>query len=325
MNSRLVNLAGPDYIEATYGPMVRHLGSGTGGSVALHGFKSSSTYVAVKSYSFPAHTTFAQRLRHVESEARVALSMNQANVIRTHEFCFELTPSGTASRDGTLLKTGTFYAVMDYCVTDMFEYINRRDLSPQAIESVFVQLVAGVHHMHTVHRVAHRDIKLDNIGVAADGSIKLIDFGCARILPPGSDYTRGACGSEPYIPMEAILSYPTTSAHTSAAVHAAYQQLCYDAFKVDVWSIAVVFLALLSRHFPWSAARVTDANFAMYLEHGSHALDHWLRDPAAPLIKRMLAIDPAERPSISEVIADPWFQSLINSSNSNSSSKSRTA
>ncbi|KAI8871397.1 kinase-like protein [Ramicandelaber brevisporus] len=189
---------------------------------------------------------------------------------------------------------------MEYCVSDLFEYVQRRPLSPQAVGSVFVQLVAGLHHMHTVHATAHRDIKLDNICVSPDGAVKIVDFGCAT--SSSATAATGACGSEPYMPPEV----------------AASPAVAYDAFKMDIWSLGVVLLALISGHFPWEAPRTSDENFAMYVQHGERLLDHWLGGasggklhPAAPLVKRMLALDPAARPSISDVIADSWFRSLI--------------
>ncbi|KAI8874128.1 kinase-like protein [Ramicandelaber brevisporus] len=294
IEAQLVYIRRLGYIAAAYGAPIKVLGKGTGGIVHLYKVPATGQLVAIKTFAFPAGSLLRRRLQHVEGEAAVALAMQHPNIVRTHEFVFELNADET---------DGTFYAVMEYCAVDLFELVHGRKLSMRVIESLLIQLVAGVQYLHRVHSMAHRDLKLDNVVVTTEGTLKIIDFGCTRVVPVnplGFALTTGVCGSDPYLPPE-VLADPNVP---------------YDAMRLDVWSIAVVFVAMVTGNFPWEVARPNDPNFQLYLEYGPRLVDHWLPSvkgfaPAARMIKRMLHLNAAKRPTIDGVISDPYFQSLL--------------
>ena len=53
-------------------------------------------------------------------------------------------------------------------------------LAPERIKDIMWQILSGVDFLHS-HRIVHRDIKPQNILIAKDGTLKLADFGLARI------------------------------------------------------------------------------------------------------------------------------------------------
>ncbi|SGY25429.1 BQ5605_C018g08614 [Microbotryum silenes-dioicae] len=96
--------------------------------------------------------------------------------------------------------------VMEYCPGgDLYAAIKKGDMSPQAINSYFKQILAGVAYLHSMG-VAHRDIKPENLLLDAKGHVKITDFGVSDVFrmcwEKTTHLSKGLCGSEPYIAPE---------------------------------------------------------------------------------------------------------------------------
>ncbi|KAJ1652935.1 serine/threonine protein kinase [Dispira simplex] len=287
------------YIHSRFGQSEKLLGSGTGGSVYLHrphddphrefavkvfsplSIMASSTGIAGQKQQ-PQPLTSAVSpviVQRLLDEAAIGRSLIHPNIIRTLDYVRE--------------ADGTHYSVMEYCPVDMFDMVESGALTSTDIDCYFAQLLHGLHHMHS-QGVAHRDLKLDNVCLTHDGQVKIIDFGCATTFDPLNPATTGMCGSDPYIAPEVFTNEP------------------YDPRKADVWALAVILLSMLSNHFPWEVARTTDPNFRMYLRYKDAIVDHWMatKPEAAATVKRMLSLNPLERPTTEELLADPWIRSI---------------
>ena len=88
-------------------------------------------------------------------------------------------------------------------------------------------------HCHRLG-VCHRDLKLENLLIDANGDVRLSDFGlAATVAPDGSDLLLTRCGTPHYAAPEVLLERP------------------YDGFQADVWSCGVILYALLCGHLPF--------------------------------------------------------------------------
>jgi serine/threonine protein kinase len=87
--------------------------------------------------------------------------------------------------------------------------------------------------------VLHRDIKLDNILLDAQGKIKLCDFGVSKIIDP-THYNLEQCGTPAYIAPEILRNEG------------------YKGFGVDVWSAGVVLFAMLHGTVPFKAQNMVE-------------------------------------------------------------------
>ncbi|HST62990.1 MAG TPA: serine/threonine-protein kinase [Longimicrobium sp.] len=110
-------------------------------------------------------------------------------------------------------------------------------LAPDARRTVFAQLLDAVAHVHAAGMV-HRDLKPSNVLFAADGSLRLIDFGVSARV--GSRGTLGASWEEDDVGTLAY-SAPEQLLHPATATHPA----------ADVYSLGVLLYEMASGRLPF--------------------------------------------------------------------------
>jgi len=139
---------------------------------------------------------------------------------------------------------------MEFAPFDLFAVVMSGKMCRPEIYCVFRQICDGVEYLHELG-LAHRDLKLDNCVMSTDNVVKLIDFGTATVFHyPGKAHTpaTGIVGSDPYLAPEVLEDAP------------------YDPRKADVWSVAIIFLCMVLRRFPWKIANSrTDPSFRTFV------------------------------------------------------------
>jgi serine/threonine-protein kinase len=96
-------------------------------------------------------------------------------------------PGIAALLDGGVTEDGQPYFVMEYIDgAPITEWCDQRQLPIRDRLALFQQVAAAVGSAHQ-SLVVHRDLKPGNIFVAADGQVKLLDFGIAKLLRPDDD------------------------------------------------------------------------------------------------------------------------------------------
>lgn len=141
--------------------------------------------------------------------------------------------------DGGVTDDGQPYFIMEYVdgvpITD---YVRVHTLDIRARVQLLRQVCGAVQHAHE-SLIVHRDLKPGNILVTADGTVKLLDFGIARLLrePDGLDHlpaTEGNLGAftPDYASPEQYRGLPAQPA-------------------TDIYSVGVVACEVLSGHRPF--------------------------------------------------------------------------
>ncbi|KAI0375021.1 Pkinase-domain-containing protein, partial [Pilatotrama ljubarskyi] len=206
-----------------YGKWGRVLGSGAGGTVRLikASTKNGGTTFAVKEFR-PKRQGESEReyQKKVTAEFCVGSTLKHPNIIETVDI---------------VTDHGHFYEVMEYAPYDLFSVVMSGNMTRPEIYCVFRQICDGVEYLHSLG-LAHRDLKLDNCVMTKDNVVKLIDFGTATVFHyPGKKTTlaTGIVGSDPYLAPEVL------------------SQESYDPRKTDVWSVAIIFMCMVLRRFPW--------------------------------------------------------------------------
>jgi serine/threonine protein kinase len=96
--------------------------------------------------------------------------------------------------------------VMEMCAGgDLLAYVRRRKrLSEPAARKMFKQLVDGLIYLNSKN-IIHRDIKLDNLFLHANGILKIGDFGVSKLMRSKQEIMMDQCGTPAYIAPEILL------------------------------------------------------------------------------------------------------------------------
>ena len=150
--------------------------------------------------------------------------------------------------DGGVTDAGQPYLVMEYVDGQpITRWCDDRRLPTAERVALFLQVCDAVQSAHQ-NLVVHRDLKPGNVLVTADGRVKLLDFGIARLLRPedGSDLP------------------PTLSGHRSfTPEYAAPEQMQgrTAGTTTDIYSLGVILFELLAGRRPFDLADCTLAEF----------------------------------------------------------------
>jgi len=279
---------------------VRALGEGTFGVVYLATRKEDGREVAIK------------RTLPLEKQRGLHFS-----IIREVKFLQDLRCSNIVELVEVFLTGDSLHMVLEYCPFDLKDLIYDKKIFLQIghFKSCLQMILQGVHHCHK-NFVLHRDLKPANILIAADGQLRLADFGAAK-------------------------THASPRSMTTEIVTRAYRapELLFGstlyAGGVDLWAVGCIFAELLLRGplFPGTSdidqlARIfnvlgtpTESNWPM-----SQLLPSFVQfDPREPLqlesifrpsdvgksgvelLKRMLTLDPQKRISAEEALSHEYL------------------
>lgn len=193
-------------------------------------------------------------------------------------------------------------------------------LSTDARLRLMLEVCAPVEHAHA-NLVVHRDLKPSNVLVASDGSVKLLDFGIARLLDAGDDGVAATRASEALLtPAFAAPEQVAKTAVTVATDVYALGVLLYvlltgrHPLEPALGSPASLLQAIVGTEAPPMSARVVDDDPRLRGTPASHAqvrgstparLRQTLTGELDAIVAKALAKDPARRyPSVTALAED---------------------
>ena len=203
--------------------------------------------------------------------------------------------------DAGLLEKIHPYLVLEYVEGDAIDgYCAAKNLRVEARVGLFLGVLAAVAHAHS-HLIVHRDIKPTNIFVTHGGSVKLLDFGIAKLLDDATGAavltkSGGSALTPQFAAPEQLLGRPVTTA-------------------TDIYSLGLVLYVLLTGRHPNPAESGTSAQIihAALTEDAPRAStipgmpNTWRRSLQGDLdniLGKALKKDPADRYTSASAFAD---------------------
>ena len=233
--------------------------------------------VAVKLLQAPL-TSNPDAARRFEQEARAASSLNHPNIVTIHEI-------------GDLHDRR--YIAMELVEGESLAAMIGRPLDTDAMVRIGVQLARALSVAHAAG-IVHRDIKPENVIVRADGYVKVLDFGLARLAPRPAVASAQSTPTSPSV----IIGTPRYMSPEQARGEAATS-------ASDIFSLGVVLYELATGHHPFESDTVLGTLHAIASSAPQNPV-HWV--PSMPpalerLLLRMLDKSEDSRPSAEDVEA----------------------
>jgi eukaryotic-like serine/threonine-protein kinase len=189
----------------------------------------------------------AIKLLHLSSAGRAAAQRFR----REGAILARLThPNIARMLDAGVTPGGQPYLVLELVDGDRIDlYADAQRLNVEQRIALFAQVLAALTHAHS-HLVIHRDIKPGNILVGRDGTVKLLDFGIAKLL-------------EEHTEPDAATPVTRDGARALTPEFAAPEQLRGEPVTTatDVYALGVVLYQLLAGRHPTALERANAAQF----------------------------------------------------------------
>lgn len=171
---------------------------------------------------------------------------------------------------------------------DLFAFIDRHPCLDEPLASyIFRQLVSAVGYLRS-KGIIHRDIKDENIVIAEDFTIKLIDFGSAAYLERGKLFYT-FCGTIEYCAPEVLMGNP------------------YRGPELEMWSLGVTLYTLIFEENPFCEVEET-------MEAVIHP-PFLVSEELMNLLSGLLQPSPEQRTTLEKLIIDPWVTQPVDLAN----------
>ena len=182
---------------------------------------------------------------------------------------------------------GTFNIITEFCpYGDLFGYIKFYKVRGSKIEEkiiwiIFIQLSLGLNYLHQ-KKILHRDIKTKNIFIKNNLTVKIGDFGIAKILNSTSSYAHTFIGTPYYISPELCKDQPYND-------------------KSDVWSLGCVLYELCTLNHPFEGGTQVEI-YEKIMTQKFKAISNEYSPELKRMVDLLLEKDEKKRPKMKDIL-----------------------
>mmetsp|Transcript_28970 Transcript_28970/g.83083 ORF Transcript_28970/g.83083 Transcript_28970/m.83083 type:complete len:555 (-) Transcript_28970:107-1771(-) len=249
------------------------LGYGMSGPVCLATGRGDGQKYAVK--TFRKAGISARQLDDFKSEVEIYLSLDHPHIARL-EMVYETSEE--------------IHLVMEHMAGgELYDRLRQQQrYGEEEAAETLQQIMLAVAYLHS-HKIAHRDLKLENFLYERKDSnrLKLIDFGLAKLTEQSTRMTQ-SCGSLYYIAPEVLARSYTE--------------------KADMWSVGVIACMVLTGSPPFIGDDEEVLGKIRYGEVDWPSVSQNLSSSARDFIGGLLVAEPALRMSAQQALSHPWIK-----------------
>lgn len=241
----------------------------------------------------PELTAKTANFKRFEREAQLCSQLEHPNICTIYDF----------NEDD-----GVFYIVMQYVEgKNVRQLVSGRPLELKSALSIETQVCEALAYAHSKN-IIHRDIKAGNVMVTKDGTVKILDFGLAKLLEgDATDHLKDLDRAE-----LTELGIPYGTATYAAPEQAKGEKTDH---RADIFSSGVLLYEMLTGIWAFQGKTVIDVRHQVL--HGTPKPLEVMRNETLPpqlqqIINKALAKDPKDRYQQMKVMRDDLKQVLQN-------------
>ncbi|CAL8252707.1 unnamed protein product, partial [Boreogadus saida] len=211
------------------------------------------------------------------------------------QFC----SAASISKEESDTGQAEFLILTELCKGQLVDFVKRVEqraaMSCDTVLKIFYQTCRGVQHMHKQKpTIIHRDLKIENLLISNQGTVKLCDFGSATTLAHYPDYSWSA---QKRSMVEDEITRNTTPAYRTPEMIDLYSNFPIND-KQDIWALGCILYLLCFKQHPFEEGaklQIVNGKYAIPQNDLKYTVYH-------ELIRSMLKVNPEERLSITELV-----------------------
>ncbi|KAF2356165.1 POLO box domain [Trinorchestia longiramus] len=242
-----------------------------GGFARVHELTDLTTNVTYAGKIIPkSRITKPHHKEKIAREIEVHRQLQHQHVVRFHRY-FE--------------DDSNVYIILENCSMRSLVHVlkYRRTLTEPEVRYYIRQLAEGVAYIHG-EGIIHRDLKLGNMFLSQDMSVKIGDFGLATRTADNRQVT--ICGTPNYIAPEVL-------------------NKCGHYYQADIWAIGCIMYALLVGQPPFETETLKETYSR--ITSNQYVIPPLVSSQGRALITALLHPDPKSRPSVPELLRHDFF------------------
>lgn len=261
--------------------VLRHLGTGGLGSVYLceRLMAGAVQQCAVKVLSM--HAAGASFQARFKREQQILASLDHPDITRLYE--------------AGMTENGQPYLAMEYVDgVDLTRYCDEHRLTVSQRVALFLHICDAVAYAHR-NLTVHLDLKPSNILVTADGVVKLLDFGTAKLLDPDGGLTTTIMATPAYASPEQLRGQAVTTSCDLYSLGAVLFELLSGKRPYRDTSMAVAVERAIKEEEPSAITTAVTDDAAQERSTSTVRLRQTLEGDLATIVARCLRSRPTER------------------------------